>query len=90
MEFQRRARLIIDEKDAAFEPRLAAYIIYLVLHAIDLNVTEDWVIDNSPGDLDFTELVQKLGFVSQQKVKTRERIKDALANQPSGDDSLAR
>ena len=87
MDFQRKTAEIGNEKDPAADLRIAAYAMYLVLHAVDSTITEEWVIDNAPGDVDSIDIMTRLGFLSQRKVGMFSRAKDALANQTDGEKS---
>lgn len=89
MEFQRKVREITNLKDAAGELMMAAYAIYLVLHQVDNSISEEEVLDKTPGDIDVVAVFERLGFMSQQKVKAMEILRNALVNQPSGEKSSA-
>lgn len=82
IEFQRRAKEIGDENDAGGDLRIAAYAIFLILNGQDKNITEDFVVNNCPGDLDVMDALAKLGFMSQQKVEAMDRVRNALVLTP--------
>lgn len=86
--FQDRVKELTDSKDSSTDLRMAAYAIFLALHDVDKNVTEDFVFDNAPGDIDVMETIATLGFMSQQKVAAMKRIRDTLAPQSGGESSV--
>lgn len=79
--FQRKAAEIGKTVDPGGDLLIAAYAIYLVLNAADKNVTEEFVAGNCPGDVDVTDILAKLGFLSQQKVEIMNKAKNALGLQ---------
>lgn len=87
--FQERVKVLTDTKDASTDLRMGAYAIFLALNAVDKNVTEDFVLDNAPGDIDVMETIATLGFMSQQKVEAMRRIQNALAKVNNGGESSA-
>ncbi len=76
--FQRQAKVIGEEKDAGGDLRMLAYAIYLALNAIDKNVTEDYILENCPGDIDVVAVLTQLGFMNQQKAELMTKLRDAL------------
>lgn len=80
IDFQRKVSQITSEKDAAGDLRMAAYAIYLALHAVDTTVTEEYVIENCPGDIDIMDIFSSLGFISRQKVEMMEKLRNSLAS----------
>ena len=80
MDWQRKVSSITKESDAAGDLRMVSYAIYLTLRVTDANITEDWVLDNVAGDIDVTETLSLLGFMSQQKVAMMGKLKNSLVN----------
>lgn len=78
IDFQRKQFEIANEKDPAGDLRMASYAIYVILHSIDPTITEDFVTDNAQGDMDFMDVIAKLGFMSQQKVEMMNRLRNSL------------
>lgn len=77
IDFQRKGYEIGKEQDAGSEPRLAAYAIFLVLNAVDKNITEQEVLDNCP-EVDLAEITVQLGFMSQQKMDSLQKLRNLL------------
>jgi len=91
--FQRKAAEIGKENDPAGDLRIAAHALYLALHNADTTVTEEWVTENAPGDINVLEVLGQLGFLNQQKVALMNKMTDSLVNQslnpsqPTGENS---
>ena len=85
MEWQRK---LLDMKKDASTPDAAILVpaLYSILHNVDANITEDIILDNTPGDINVLQTLELLGFVSQQKMNNQ-TAKNVLANQPSGEKS---
>lgn len=77
IQFQRKGVEIGKEQDAGGEQRIAAYAIFLVLNAVDKNITEQEVLDNCP-DVDLAEISVQLGFMSQQKMDNLRKLRNLL------------
>lgn len=77
IDFQRKGYEIGKEQDAGGDQRIAAYAIFLVLNAVDKNITEQFVLDNCPA-VELSDIAVQLGFMSQQKMETLQRMKDLL------------
>jgi len=88
MDFQRKVAEIQKDKDPAADSRMAAYAIYIVLHSIDANITEDYILDNASGEIDLLETITKFGFMNQRKMGMMSRVSNLLGNKPSGEKSL--
>ncbi len=80
--FQRKVMEIQKEpeQDAGADLRIVAYAIYLLLKEADPNITEDFVQENAPGDIDAMATFQQLGFMNQQKMAIANKLQDLLAN----------
>lgn len=93
MQFQRHVKGITAENDAAADVRLISFAIYLILHASDSSVTEDYVLENARGDLDFVDIMSTLGFMNQQKIEALRKTRDLLGNinppKKTGGESMA-
>lgn len=90
MLFQRRTKEITDEKDAAIDARMLAYALFLVLSPLDGSITEEYVENNCPGDLDLIDTLSKLGFMSPQRTAAMNRLREVVApSQPTGGESSA-
>lgn len=76
--FQRKSAEIAG--DASVDLMMAAYAIYLILYAVDKNVTEEFVKENCPGDIDVVAILSQLGFMNQQKVEAMQKLRNALGN----------
>ncbi len=80
MIFQRKVSEIQALKDPSGDLMMAAHAIYLALHEVDPSITEEYVIENTPGDIDVMDVFSKLGFMSQQKVQMMTRLRNSLDN----------
>lgn len=89
IEFQRKQFEIAAKKDPAGDLMMASFAIYIILHSADATVTEDFVTDNAPGDMDFMDVIAKLGFMSQQKVEMLTKIRNSLELPSIGKNSSA-
>lgn len=78
IQFQRRSKELSESKDAAADMLIAAYAIYLILHGVDTTITEDYILENTAGDIDVIDIISKLGFMSQQKVETMKKLRNSL------------
>ena len=72
--YQARMVQLADAKDSSIDIKGAAYCLYLVIKDVDATVTEDWVLQNAPGDLSPFEIFDKLGFMSRQKAEMMRAI----------------
>ncbi len=75
--FQQKGYEIGKEAKPGAEERTAAYAIFLVLNAVDKNITEDFVLDNCP-EVDFADIVVRLGFMNQQKMDSLLKLQNVL------------
>lgn len=66
--FQTRFTELTEKKDPALESKMAGYCIFLALQGVKEGVTEQWVLDNCPGDISMIDVVDQLGFMNGQKV----------------------
>lgn len=88
MDFQRKVAEIQKEKDPAADLRIGAYALYLVLHNTDSTITEQYVNENCPGDIDIVDIIKVLGFMSQRKMVMMGKIGDLLVTKkPTGEES---
>lgn len=70
MLFQKRFKELSEAKDDAIEPRLTAYCLYLILKDTRPEITEQWVLENAPGDLGMFDVIEQFGFLNRQKVES--------------------
>lgn len=92
--FQTRMMSLADQKDSSLDIKAAAYCIFLTIQGSDKSITEDWVLQNAPGDLDPYDIFVQLGFMNRQKVDLmRGLIRNASAQKTpagqTGESSLA-
>jgi hypothetical protein len=73
------AQLTIRDRDFA----LLAYCIFLLLKEVDLSVTEQFVKDNLPGDINELDVLGQLGFINPQKLKAIKEAQEKLIIQNS-------
>ncbi len=91
MDFQRKVADIQKDKDPAADLRIGAYALYLVLHASDSTVDENFVNENCPGDFDTIEIISKFGFMNQRKMEMMGKVSNLLeaTKKPIGENSSA-
>lgn len=91
IEFQRKI-LAIDKADSTISALALVPALLISLSTIDPSVTEDYILNNTPGDIDILGTLQLLGFMNQKKVVAAQKIADSLVEkaQSSGDSSLLR
>lgn len=89
MIFQRKVSEIQAEKDPAGDLRMGVYALYLVLNIADPTITEDYVTQNCPGDIDIIDIFKKFGFMNQRKTAVLNKISNLLVSQPNGEKSSA-
>lgn len=81
IKFQRKAKEIAAENDAAGDLLMAANAIFLALKPYAPELTEDEVLEKCPGDLNVMDTLEQLGFMSQEKAKLARRVQENLAGQ---------
>jgi len=86
MEWQRKVSELSKKeiKDGTEDLSIVSFALYVILHAADASIDENFVLDNAPGDTDLLSTLKQFGFMSQQKVAMAEVIKNSLANPQSG------
>ena len=91
IDFQHKI-MAMDKSDSSISVMAVAPALLVSLSAVDPTITEDYILDNTPGDIDVMATLQLLGFLSQKKVEIAQKITDSLVknqtSQPSGEDSL--
>ena len=61
-----------DIPEAVKELKIVSYCIFLVLKnskESNLEITEDYILNNCPGDVDTLDILGKLGFISPEKIR---------------------
>ncbi len=93
--YQERARQLAESKDLSWEIKLTAYCIFLVLKDKIPDLTEEFVLDNTQGNIDFVELMVTLGFVNPTRAEALLRATGKLPTgqassqeSPTGQDGL--
>jgi hypothetical protein len=76
----------LDGKDFA-EITLTAYAIFLVLNKADNSVTEEWVNEEFPADIDILECLMSLGFISPKGLEIARKVRIAIIEKQTGDKS---
>lgn len=69
-QYQARRAQYLEAKEGGWEAKLIAFCIFLVLKDSIPGLTEDQVLEKTPGDLDGLELMYTMGFMRPAKVKT--------------------
>lgn len=89
VQYQSKVAELSSSADISSHLRLVAYCIYLVLKDVEPSITEQEVLDNTPGDIDPVECLTNLGFINQRKAETAKNIEDALLRKATSDNSLS-
>src|SRR5258708_7365757 len=58
------------------EYKLITYAIFLVLNKADPTITEDWVIENTPGDVDIFKCLEVLGFMNPRQLEIAQKLSE--------------
>ena len=77
IQFPRKAKDV--SGDGGGDLLLVAFAVFLILYAVDKNITEEFVLENCPGDIDAVEMLARLGFMSQQKMEVMRNARNVLA-----------
>jgi|ERR1035437_965357 hypothetical protein len=79
VQYQQKAKELSTNPDpTGMDLKLAAFCIYLILKDKDPEITEQFVLENTPGDIDVLECLTTLGFISQKKAETTRLIEEAV------------
>ena len=62
--YQKKIQELVQKNEPGLELHLAAHCLFLVLRKVDPLVTEDFVLQNLPADLDALQVITTLGFMS--------------------------
>ena len=65
--YQKKLQELADSKNPAVDIELAVYCLYLALRKTDPEITEDYIKENCPANMDTFAIIEKLGFMSPQK-----------------------
>lgn len=84
------ARLIeyAKKEDIASDLKLAAFAIYLILSKVDTAITEDYVLENVPGDINVADILLTLGFMTPQSVEAVANTQKIVMEKLSSANSL--
>jgi hypothetical protein len=76
--YQRRLKELNEQKATSPELRLSAYAIFIVLKDVDPEITEDFVLQNTPADIDVLECLTMLGFMSPQQMERARKVEESI------------
>lgn len=62
---------------------IVSFCLYLLLKKADQTVTEDFVKENLPGNIDGLVILGQLGFIDPQKVELLKKLQDQLISENS-------
>lgn len=74
VQYQQRARELAEKNEVSTELKLGAYALYLVLKESKPDLTEEFVLENTPGDIDVLDLFVRLGFLNPARIKAALQI----------------
>ena len=66
---QKRIRELAEGNEPSADARMSAYAIYLILKEVLPEITEDEVLQKTQGNIDATDLLVQLGFLSPPKTE---------------------
>ena len=74
--YQKRMKELMETKETGWEVRLVSYCLYLALKNKIEGLTEDFILDNTPADVDSQQLLITLGFLkpTAKKVMNEENL----------------
>lgn len=84
---QKALELSKEGGSAAREPKLIAYCLFLVLKDVIPELTEQDILDKTPGDLSTMEVLTTLGFINPAKAKTLLQMMTANQEETTPDSS---
>jgi hypothetical protein len=87
LQYQTKVKELSEEKSEAMTLKIAAFCLYLVLKDSDPTITEEFVWNNTPGDIDPLECMVTLGFMSPKKAETAQIIKGLIEKKQTSDSS---
>lgn len=70
VQYQAKVKELIAGGEAGADQKIAAYCIYLLLKAQEPDLTEEKVLNETPGGIDLMELMMTLGFLKPTKETT--------------------
>lgn len=86
VQFQQRAAELLEDKTlqpAIRDAEMLAYCVFLLLKNADQSVTEEFVKDNLPGNIDGLDILARLGFIDPQKLELVKKAQEKLTIQNS-------
>jgi hypothetical protein len=86
--YQQKIVSLRDLKESAVDLKLVAYCIFIVLKDVDPSITEDFVFQNTPADIDVGECLTTLGFMSPRRMEQAKQIEEAFKKKLTTADSL--
>ena len=76
--YQQKIKELEQTKDAASDLKLAAFCIYVVIKDVDKDITEKFVFENAPADLNVIECLTMLGFMSPQRMELAKKLEEIV------------
>ena len=76
--YQQKIKELKESQVFAMDLKLVAYCIYIVLKDVDPNITEDFVFQNTPADIDIGDCLTMLGFMRPQQNELAKKIEKEL------------
>jgi hypothetical protein len=76
----------IDELKKNNEPDIKSvgYALFLILSKADPSITEEFVMENTAGDLDAMDTLLELGFINPKRVGEAKRVQESLISRFTG------
>jgi hypothetical protein len=86
IKYQKKHKEVLDKTGSILE--LIPYCIYLILVDKDPTITEEWVRENTPADIDAIECLITLGFLSQKKREAVKKMEEIVEKKLTTESSL--
>ena len=59
-----------------------------MIHSVDETITEENVLEKTPGDIDVIDILTKLGFISPRNTEKAKKLEEAVMKKLTSDSSL--
>lgn len=72
--YQDKVQELLEHKTASVDLQLVGFCIWLILKEADPTITEDYVLNNTPADIDVVGTLTVLGFMNPKQGETARRL----------------
>jgi hypothetical protein len=78
IQYRQKVKELLDAKDENQDSKLVAFCIFLILKEVDNSITEEFVLENTPADIDVLGTLEMLGFINPKQVQAAKVIQEKL------------